>query len=95
MWVGLRGVGLTLLLFPTLLTKIDRLSGGQTVDDDDVDDDDDDEDDSEWIFSMMMIMMMMLMMMLSLMMMLMMMSLLKRIKENLEKYNKTTNIRSI
>ena len=45
------------------------------------DDDDDVDDDSECICSMMMMMMMM--------------SLLKRIKENTEKYNKTTNIRSI
>lgn len=53
--------------------------------DDDVDDDDDDvvvDDDSECICSMMM-------------MMLMMISLLKKNKENTEKYNKTTNIRSI
>ena len=46
MWVGLQGGGANSSYSPTLLTKIDRLSGGQTVDDDDDDDDvvDDDVD---------------------------------------------------
>ena len=45
MWEGLQGGGANSSPLPPLLTKIARLSGGQTVDDDDVDDDDVDDDD--------------------------------------------------